>query len=739
MDIKGKQIKFNITEQNTETSVMKQETVSNGSIFSAGNVDNRTKLKENSGKEEYLNGRIQQVKEFTVEKLKNEFDNKSLEYDYPIDKSEFNKAVEMYMDLRLNTMIETVRKQAAENGKDENEAAIVALGTFVNKINSLDENGRKMFFGKIADQAVERYKNNPKGESFSDTTISLANTVEISRTEEELPLVDLLLLLGDLKDNQQEQIETFTSWIEFFDTGDTTVLREIKKKLYGVEFRDLNFLRKAYEEIPTNINVEELFDDNKLKEKYPEDKYTIIKSNDVQEGIYENQIISVYSNESNEIIYKYQIVSTDGQIYKIDVRNNDISGDMLYKATYNRKGTLIDKHTTGTTDYIMKLEEILNEKKRFFGKKTSDDELIDLIRQIDTDYVVEVLTDYDDSNYAAMFYDEDLKNSLIKDIFAMRRTPNSLKFELAKHIIDKLVRCAELEDVNIDDIKTELYKELDKQASNLRMSSEKIDRYVRCIYLRIEDRHLDDKYENYGGIQNVEDEASPNGKIDNAFQQGYIGDCWLISELKAAANNEETRKILEDCIEVQSNGDVKVTLKGADVSYIIPKNRLIMSDYAQGDMDVRAIEIAVEKYMKNEEGNVHGIHGNKGDTASKLLFGVKPKLLECKHKTFWQRLLGQKYYLNKIKSGKYLITSGIYNEPSKTAINENGENVELDYPHGYTVTNADDEWVYFSNPHDKTGVLKMSHDDFFSTFDEVCFTKVSKIRKKIQKYIKLGK
>lgn len=98
-----------------------------------------------------------------------------------------------------------------------------------------------------------------------------------------------------------------------------------------------------------------------------------------------------------------------------------------------------------------------------------------------------------------------------------------------------------------------------------------------------------------------------DGNFEN-FKQGQKGDCWLLSTLYGIKKAHPDYKFTTP----DGNGNVTVELKGAEKSYVITKEELdnaiaqkessIFYDktnvYADGDKDIVAIELAVEKFRK---------------------------------------------------------------------------------------------------------------------------------------------
>ena len=772
MHIEGKKIGVNLFKDNFDISDIKADSINN-SIF-VNSKDNKAESKqEKDEKNEYLNARILQVKEYTINEFKKEFENQSFKYNNAMDEATFYKALDEYLTTNINSMVFYASQDAINNGEDGYKAAVKSLGDFVNRVKNLDENKHQTFFNMIADETVKMYSekllvNIPEsGSPNSILTPQIkfdTNNKEIPVSEKEpeplkkshlLQVLELVDLLGDLDKEMQRHTKELIEdleWVQkYVQTSDTTGINNIVHH-HDTVFHDLNYLRKVSNGIEKQVNLNCYSSKEELKKAYPEDKYTIVSSDDsiLNEQTSTTQTASiehfdVFDNETGKITFAVDILKDEEQIVTIKTAKNDKYEDLVYKTEYDSNGKLIESFTPGIYEYTMRIKDMLEENGRFFGNHSSIDELKNLIYQIDTDYVKEVLEEYEYNDAINMprlntslgtSFDEH-PNSIVKDIFSIKRTPNAIKYDLAKHVIDKLVKKAKIEGVDIHDITDSLYKELDKQKLKFKMNSSEIDRYMRCIYLRIKDSKEDKGSINSKLLKCEGNETPANGKIDEKFRQGEQGDCWLIAGIQSIVRNDEIKALLENCIEVRENGDIKVTLKGVDVSYIIPKNRLYDLEYAEGDKDVRAIEIAFEKYKKTVQGDLSGIYGNPGYEAFRILFGIKPDVTILQNNNFLQDLLyGKKTYLKKIKSGKYLTVGCVTKKTDKKAIDERGNEVELDYPHGYSITGADDKYVYFTNPHNEDGTLKMSIDDFSEAFDYLSMAKISKIRKNIKKYDK---
>ena len=93
-----------------------------------------------------------------------------------------------------------------------------------------------------------------------------------------------------------------------------------------------------------------------------------------------------------------------------------------------------------------------------------------------------------------------------------------------------------------------------------------------------------------------------NQQIEN-FEQGQIGDCWLLSALKSLSFTESGKQIIDDAITQNRDGSYSVEMKGLETTYNISQREIITaknnSKYSNGDDDVILVELAFEKALKD--------------------------------------------------------------------------------------------------------------------------------------------
>ena len=253
--------------------------------------------------------------------------------------------------------------------------------------------------------------------------------------------------------------------------------------------------------------------------------------------------------------------------------------------------------------------------------------------------------------------------------------------------------------------------------------------------LRIEfDKFLNDNLEDVTSLETLYKDAAEqikviynsglNGRIDNDFEQGNVGDCYLLSVIKSLSLNPETLKELDECINIDSNGNARVTLKGVGKTYTITQTELDNPIYSSGDQDVRAIEIAVEKYLKQ--------YGDPFDSSDFTLRGGFEKsaffLLTGKHAFEHSGKINDKT-IDAFMRKNTLACAAILSPDKKTGtinFNSNAENIELTLGtyHSYTVAGADENNVYLINPWNTVIPITLTREEFKKYFNFVTILSV---------------
>ena len=221
--------------------------------------------------------------------------------------------------------------------------------------------------------------------------------------------------------------------------------------------------------------------------------------------------------------------------------------------------------------------------------------------------------------------------------------------------------------------------------------------------------------------------ASVNGKVDNNFKQGRIGDCWILASILAKISTPEGLKEVNDMLSVDEKGNVTVTIDNKKYTYT-PEDLKEYPEYSFGDMDVRALELAIEEHWGKtikQGGYVHNFDNFKA------LEGFDKSIAQDRLLTFPISLdealdiLAKNH--DKSSGQSYSVVGAITGDPKGlegiNVINENGEKLPVVSPHAYAIIDYDDDYVYLNNPHSGTEKLKITHEDFRKAFTDFSYSK----------------
>ena len=219
--------------------------------------------------------------------------------------------------------------------------------------------------------------------------------------------------------------------------------------------------------------------------------------------------------------------------------------------------------------------------------------------------------------------------------------------------------------------------------------------------VKIDAKRLDNRIESsYDNIFAPDEPSYPNGKIDEDFAQNTTGDCWLLAGLISSIRKPIGKKMLEDLLTVDNQKkQVTVNLKGVNKKYVISFDEITASNHLVcGDGDIRAIEIAVDRYLKSEayagkDGHVD-INGNWCKTIFNALFGNSDEV-DLKNVTKEDINSSDRAYT--VSFNRTKVDGHIY---PKAAYDEKGKPMDIIREHAYGVIKADDRFVWLLNPWD---------------------------------------
>lgn len=317
------------------------------------------------------------------------------------------------------------------------------------------------------------------------------------------------------------------------------------------------------------------------------------------------------------------------------------------------------------------------------------------IENINADNVIDIVFDY---NWK---YGKSIFNEIMRNVFISSNT----RAEAVKHIKDMYMQALKSKGVYTDDYDKLIDGHIEYEKNNFgRMKSKDIDEDLRGLF---------DRQWQTGKINNKL--IPTNGRINATFNQGHVKDCWLLSAIKSVSLNPKGLEMLEDLISLDDKGNVTIQLKGVKRVYTISKEELEgANEFAQGDLDIRAIELAVNKYL-HEIGD-HG--GNKYNDAqiSKYYYDI----YDGNHLSTAYRILFDKPVVNEIQPNEETIEQIKSDEYSTVVLSNNNCKAPKGYykHHIYAVTGADDNFVYLSDPYSPDEKRSMTHSDFIKFFNQ---------------------
>lgn len=481
-----------------------------------------------------------------------------------------------------------------------------------------------------------------------------------------------------------------------------------------------------------------------LEKNYPKDRFDIITDENrvfVKDKASGNKVLEVYADSSSAYVTKY---NDQGQKIEYVVENDQ--GDVVYRCqidpdsgedisseTFDNNGQRTESRkfykdeSTGyyeaeVTEYIggkpFKIYDTAGNKpdryplaedlrddiyaKTALGLPTTGKDIRKHILEINAENVIAIMEAYQKINKDG--------ESLVSAIIAECGLPKDERIEYLAHIKQALIDNAIASGKYTDDIAKDFDKEVKYQMEKVGFADgEYLDSYMNKLNTRT-------------AVNEIDSTNLPNGEIDGDFKQGQTGDCWLLAGIKAVAETPKGLKILNESLKVDENGNVTVTLKGVGKSYVITKEELAGNNqFSSGDADVRAIEIAMDRYFQEERGvrNSIDLNGNMAYVAFELLTGKGGRgFLSDSYGRIPEYWFSDSQIDNFNKPNHVAVVSA----GSKGDISyqtTNGETQTLLDNHAYTVKGSDDKNVYLINPHDTSKIIAVPRDTFKDFFDQI--------------------
>lgn len=335
------------------------------------------------------------------------------------------------------------------------------------------------------------------------------------------------------------------------------------------------------------------------------------------------------------------------------------------------------------------------------------------------DYIVERLDSeiYSPDNLLICFEMIDETNATLVAQRYQEKTGRGLMSD----IITKIPEFGSNKEIFVDTLSQ--YSENFNKETLLGILNSDIDYLMNRKEAYVEDIKLDMKQNRMNEVKQLVDlrrflnrshSMNPDGEmkyqLKAPFNQGSTGDCWLLGDIISLAEKTHGIAHLDKLTTPDENGNITVSLPGAEKEYFITKEEIENFDHlSDGNAFVRAIEIAVDKYMKEAAydgaSNVD-INGNSLDFGYRLLIGYG-------FETEFDRELAKDF--NR-ENEFYCVGFYTHNTNETTrnkyavATNNSGECFSFVSEHAYGVVGSDDKYVYIKNPYNSEEKLKIEHE-----------------------------
>lgn len=373
----------------------------------------------------------------------------------------------------------------------------------------------------------------------------------------------------------------------------------------------------------------------------------------------------------------------------------------------------VQQESRPANDIAQSLKEDIYAKTSL-GLPTTGPDIAKHIAEINADNVDEVMKAYKKIN--------DDGENLMEAILKERGLSTEVRTAYLFHIKSALIASAKQKGVYTDDISEDFDKEIKHQMEKFGLASAT---YINSFLKKLNDRIV------------MKDDAwisKPNGKIDEKFGQGKTGDCWLLASIQALAQSPKGLELLNDLVSVDESGNVTVKLKGAGKSYIITPEELAGNQqFGSGDADVRAIEIAIDRYFMEERGinnwslwnpaTRYDLNGNNANLAFEILTGKGGRNFITN--SLFGRLPDMWFtdsQIDNFNKENHIAVVGAHLKGDLTfAASDGTGDITLHTAHAYAVKGADENNVFIVNPWDTSKVITVPREifkDFFNAIDE---------------------
>lgn len=318
-------------------------------------------------------------------------------------------------------------------------------------------------------------------------------------------------------------------------------------------------------------------------------------------------------------------------------------------------------------------------------------------------------------------------NSLIYHIQGSNLSEED-KLKCINHVIDSLKKYAKQENIYIEDIANDIEQDF--------YDFSKLDFNFKRLVSRLDT----------SAFTKVSDKI--NGKFDKAYNQDSTGDCWLVEGMLSIQGKPNGREILDGLLKKDDkNQTVTVTFPYSEFPPItISYDRIYKSNHlVEGEPDARAIEIAMDEYIKIKS---FAAIDSKGTTTTgkmgvpntnKYIHFSDTNINGGRTELFYQLVLGN----YKLENYNDLLTADFndenqvftfaYDDKEKiTGFNERTKkSMIVDNNHALNILRSDEEFIYLQDPRYPEDTIVVNRDFFTNKTSEITSAYIEKPEKTV--------
>ena len=239
----------------------------------------------------------------------------------------------------------------------------------------------------------------------------------------------------------------------------------------------------------------------------------------------------------------------------------------------------------------------------------------------------------------------------------------------------------------------------------------------------------------FGEMVDFLDGPSTLNYVIEDTEQGKVADCWLLSTVNSLNNTEVGKDLIKNMFEYK-DGEYVVHLYSGDYTITEDEMKIGKVRHSKGDDDMLLIELAVEKALADYnngnlslpeavitpqlggDGTFSTLNLGSQDAAVHILLGGTATYSQIKDNDEEVNSVLAEFASRGHKD--FLLTASI-ESGDQTAINSEGEEIELKGHHAYSVLDVNEEYITVVNPEDSSNPYCITLGSFKEAFNTITY------------------